>query len=88
MSEPTREVPPRPSLIHEREISARHYLEERERALEALMLSLSDDSLTSILKALRNFREGKPLPPKVRKILEGVLQENAQQKFKKDQSHD
>jgi len=45
-----------------------------------LMLSLSDHGLNSVLKDLRNFRHGKPLQAKVRKILEGVLRENALRK--------
>jgi hypothetical protein len=45
-----------------------------------LMLNLSDHGLNSVLKDLRNFRDGQPLHPKVRKILEGVLRENALRK--------
>lgn len=81
MNEPTQEVPPSHSYLLGQRLSATRYLEERERAQEALMLSLSDDGLSSILKALRQFREGKPLLPKVRKILEGVLREANHQEF-------
>lgn len=73
MSKPTRETPPTARFILGQELMARRNLEEHERACEALMLSLSDDGLASILKSLRRFREGKPLPRKVRNILEGVL---------------
>ena len=55
---------------------AREELAEQRRAREALMLSLSDNGLNSVLKDLRNFRDGKPIQPKVRKILEGVLRKN------------
>jgi hypothetical protein len=75
MSDSTRETPPNPRLILGMQEAARHNLEERARAREALMLSLSDAGLSSILKGLRNFREGERLPPKVRKILDGVLRE-------------
>ena len=81
MRESTREVPLSPRRSRGWELTASHNLEERERAREALMLTLSDDSLTSILKDLRNFREGKPLQPKVQKILEGVLRENTLRKM-------
>jgi hypothetical protein len=61
-------------------LQAREALAEQRRAREALMLSLSDHGLNSVLKDLRNFRDGQPLQPKVRKILEGVLRENALRK--------
>ena len=75
----THEIPPNPGLMRGRQLMALEYAEERKRAREALLLSLSDESLTSILKELRKFREGKLLPPKVRKILEGVLLESSLQ---------
>jgi hypothetical protein len=61
-------------------LQAREALAEQRRARAAFMLSLSDHGLNSVLQDLRNFRDGQPLHPKVRKILEGVLRENALRK--------
>jgi hypothetical protein len=65
-----------PGRIPSYALAAREAVAEQHRAREALMLSLSENGLNYVLKDLRNFRNGKPLQPKVRTILEGVLRED------------
>jgi hypothetical protein len=50
--------------------------DETQRGHEALALSLSHDGLNTVLKDLRNFRNGNPLQAKVRKLLEDILTED------------
>jgi hypothetical protein len=81
------ETPPRPSLIRGWKLAALQYVAEvqaeNQRRTAALAVGLSDDGLNALLKALRQFRDGKPLPPKMRKVLEDVLQEHTRRKIRR-----
>jgi hypothetical protein len=72
----TKEVPPTPRLIRGEQLAALRNLAEEQRRRDAVATSLSPEGLQTIVKALRAFGQGVPLPPKTRKRLEDILLED------------
>jgi uncharacterized protein YicC (UPF0701 family) len=58
-------------------------LAEAQRQREALILSLSEDGLHTLLKEMRKFREGSPLKAKIRKLLDAILRENQRRELER-----